>query len=269
MPSMSTHLILPNSSQSFSGSQSLCVLLNESLKAEKMSGLVILEKSWYGLVYSISDREKTGLVLSVFRPNTAGDWVADLKQLVPVAKEQSLQFQIPFKPKHPKSYSPTKYAISLHAEYLQTSLQKLSTYCKSLPAKRNKFSQHCDRLRKMSISFAVPQLWAAVMNLIESEKRYSFSHSLTICRAAVDPDASRVLAEVWSMFKVMETKEERLVFEQQALQQQMLPQLITQPKQFVMTKSPESSDSEDDQEQMPEIHVSNQPKSFSVSSLLN
>lgn len=53
-PSLSRHFIVPPQT----GSQ-LCLLLNESLKTEKITALVMFSKDWYGLIHSHIEKEKT------------------------------------------------------------------------------------------------------------------------------------------------------------------------------------------------------------------
>ena len=51
---MIRHAVLPNTA-----TKHLCILLNESLKDERMVAVVQLGKDWFGLINSLSEKDKT------------------------------------------------------------------------------------------------------------------------------------------------------------------------------------------------------------------
>lgn len=60
-PTLSRHFLIPTHSNS-----SFCLLLNESLKNEKTTGLVMFSKGWYGLIHSQMEKEKTSMYFDNF-----------------------------------------------------------------------------------------------------------------------------------------------------------------------------------------------------------
>jgi hypothetical protein len=88
-PTLSRHAVLPASlplhdnamdtSSTTNSENILCILLHQCLKAEKAFAVVQLDSSgkWYGLLSSLTEQERTGLVFSFLPPRLSLPWMGD------------------------------------------------------------------------------------------------------------------------------------------------------------------------------------------------
>jgi hypothetical protein len=58
-PILCRHIVVPSTSNS--SSQEFCVLLNDSLKNERMAAIALLAQDWYAIFNSIAERDKSGI----------------------------------------------------------------------------------------------------------------------------------------------------------------------------------------------------------------
>lgn len=120
------------------GDESMCVLLHGALKVENMAALVLLNKNWFGFLYSCADnKKKSNLMLMVLKPGTdVIPWLGDFRLLTTI-NDPVEKGTFPVKPDK-RSYSQNCVSWIRQAG-LQSDIQKVLRHAKKLPEKTQHF----------------------------------------------------------------------------------------------------------------------------------
>lgn len=164
---ISRHMIFP----SFNQDPALCIILNECLKVERMAALVMLANDWFALINSISEKDRSCLVLSIFAPGTIIPWMGPLSQLADVDKKNV--FSVPKKTAYDPSYASNNNSRNnipcIKDKTLQTDINKILDCAKNLPNREEKLYSRCEKLRQISEMYCFPALMDKLSSILESE----------------------------------------------------------------------------------------------------
>lgn len=180
-PAISRHIILPATSTD----TTMCLLLNEALKAEKTTAFVMLEPDWFAIISSLYEKDSSALCLSVFRRDMHISWIGELSKLASV--RQPNFFPLPLRTFHQRSYpSKPSYTIPyVTKDLLQSDLQKIVRYARNLPQKQQILTQECERLRSVAEVYYLPSLKDNIVAILQQEMNTADGSTAAILRDTI------------------------------------------------------------------------------------
>lgn len=133
-----------------------------------MAALVVLADNWFGFCFSLTDKKKSNLMLTLLPPGSDSvPWLGDLRYLGTAEDAPGENASFPVKPEK-RSYSMNN-VVWIRQYALQSDIQKLLRHSKKMPEKTGNFYKELNKIRRCALSLGFITLLEFLSYLFERE----------------------------------------------------------------------------------------------------
>jgi len=182
-PTLSRHIMLPSSPQNH-----LPMILNESLKSEHMSAVVMLSSNWFALISSVTEKDKTTVVMSILSPHSFIPWGYIHPENPILCHSGSLPV---FSKNNSKSYTDRERIYDVAYMTKPISFQTLIKYLKTLPQSKSTLQNEIKRLHNIAKLHWIPDIVTTIADILQHEISI-----LTPSSTSIDPEIIPIIQQL-------------------------------------------------------------------------